>query len=61
VAKYTWFGLQRTPATALIAPLPNALLRGATDDGDEPVLGPNELVSRLGNHIPDSDISKQLC
>jgi hypothetical protein len=32
----------------LITPLPPALVRGAINDRDELVLGPNELVSMLG-------------
>jgi hypothetical protein len=39
---------------ALIAPLPPILDRRATDGGDEPILGPNNLVSALGKKLSSS-------
>jgi hypothetical protein len=33
---------------ALIAPLPPILERGVAVDGDKPILGPNDLISKLG-------------
>jgi hypothetical protein len=37
---------------ALIASLPLPLKGGGTDDGDEPVLGLNEIDSTLGGNRP---------
>jgi hypothetical protein len=48
MAKYMWFGHQRMTGYGSQHPSPPYIKRGATGDGDKQVLGPNKLVSMLG-------------
>jgi hypothetical protein len=48
LAKYTSFGLQRTTDYCSHHPSPPYFRRGVADDGDEPDLGLNKLISMLG-------------
>ncbi len=52
-----WFALQRTPWLHLSSSLPPSV-EGATDDGDEPFIGPNRLISMSSR---ESSLSLAFC